>query len=221
MAVDRGHGLFFIRVKGINLAEIRLAGVHQRQAVGARFRLGLFVGQDHPGRVFLQADEADETLPIDFLRQRPGLGRREDRRTEFFLQEIKPRLRGANQNFFFLPGRIESRRAGVPVVPGMVLGGLFVQDQTNRVPRMPLIKSVLLLRRDDIVGRGDNLAEVVDLLGVVAETPEGNDMGHFKLSFWISPQSSQRGVAAIKTISHRGHSDHRVNTKILNTLKLL
>jgi len=45
-----------------------------------------------------------------------------------------------------------------------------------------LIKSILLLGRNYIVGRGHHLAQILDHLGVVADPAKRNDYSHFPIS---------------------------------------
>jgi hypothetical protein len=49
---------------------------------------------------------------------------------------------------------------------------------------MPPVKSVLFLRRDNIIGRGDDFAEVAGLLGVVADPLKGKNKSHSRFSLW-------------------------------------
>jgi hypothetical protein len=105
-----------------------------------------------------------------------------DRGAEFFLQKIKLRLGRSSQDVFFLPGRIELGRTGISVIPGVVLRSLLAENQTDYILGMPLVKLLLLLRRNHVIGRGDDLAEVADFSSIIRDPAERDNHSHFSFS---------------------------------------
>src|SRR3989338_3913562 len=73
-------------------------------------------------------------------------------------------------------------RAGVAVL-GLGIGGrLFAEDEPDDVMGGCAIEPLLLLRVNDIIGRGDHAAQFTDDFGIVAERAEGMNLRHQSVS---------------------------------------
>jgi hypothetical protein len=64
----------------------------------------------------------------------------------------------------------------------MILGSFLIENQTDDVLRMSLIKSLLLRRRNHIIGRSDDLAKVADSSLIIIDPAERNNHGHLSFS---------------------------------------
>jgi hypothetical protein len=112
-----------------------------------------------------------------------------DRGAEFLLQEIELGALRSNQDSLLKPGPVKDRRAGVAIVLRVVLSGFLVQDEPDDILGVSPVESLLSLRRNDIIRRSDDLVEISNFSGIVADAPEWNDDGHFHLSpFLMVPQ---------------------------------
>ena len=84
----------------------------------------------------------------------------------------------ADQHVVGLPVAQEGGGAGVAVLAVAVAGLLLVEDEADDVVGAAVVEGLLQRGVDDVVGRGDHVAEGADAAQVVAVSAERADVGH-------------------------------------------
>ena len=129
------------------------------------------MGTDDVVRPFLQPHAGDDTAPTVF----PTAV------VEIMVVEVDRWGFVGDQNLLRQPPLQNSRRTGIFIVGGRVLGQFPVMLQADKVVFVTLVKLLLHLGGNNVVGGTDNVGEVLDLTLIVVHPPEGINLSHNSL----------------------------------------
>ena len=158
-----------IGIEAENLAQVGLRRGHQHQPVDLGTGQGLFVRKDLPFAERRQPQPGHETAAI----VGHALGR------ELLMIDVNRRIGIRVEHAFRLPVLVEPLGPRVAVVDLVVVARLdLVEDQADDVIGALLVEFGLEFRADDVVGRGDHVAQRSDLAKVVANGTKGLNLRH-------------------------------------------
>ena len=153
--------------------EVHVRGVEQAEAVGLGAGQCFLMGVDAAGAERLQADASQEAAA--------GVAATLDLK---ILRVDVERLGGiADEHVVGLPVAEEAGGAGVAVDAVVVAGLFLVEDEADDVVGTAVVERLLQGGVDDVVGRGDHVAEGADAAQVVAVGAECVNLGHEASSF--------------------------------------
>ena len=165
----RGGGAGLLAVDAEDRRDVRAHRLDELEPVGLGGRERLLVRDDDPLAELVEPDRGHEAAPPHL----PPVGRPED-----LLERVERGRRIAGGDPFPLPARPGLRGARVLVRAGPVTGPVLAHADVGDVVRAAPEQLVALLDRDQIVRRGEQLAERPTVRGREADAAEGDDLGH-------------------------------------------